>query len=112
MLAWKCFRISPRIPGFAVMMARTWIIGFPLRVASRGGEMRHRGVDAALPVWDAHDAEGHLDSRERAQQHRLVQIAHVADPEDAALQPVEPATQRDIEPVEAGLAERIGVVAL
>ena len=55
--------------------------------------------------------ERHLDRGERADQHRLVQIAEMADPEDPALQPVEPAAERHVEPVERGLAHRVGVAS-
>ena len=75
-------------------------------------EIRHRRVDAALAVRHADKVERHLDRGDRAEQHRLVQIAEMADPEDPALEPVEPAAERHVEPVERGLAHRVGVRSL
>jgi len=50
--------------------------------------------------------EGELDAGERAQQHRLVEVAHVPDAKDLALQRREPAPQRD-----AVAADRVRAIA-
>jgi len=72
----------------------------------------HGGGDAALPVRHAGEFERHFNRGERAEDHRLVQIAEMADAEDVALEPVEPAAERYVELVEAELPDLVGVVTL
>src|SRR5437016_3817583 len=72
-------------------------VGKPLVIFP--GEVLHRRLDAALAVWDADEVKRHLDRGDRAEHHRLVQIAHVADAEDPAAEAVEPAAERHVEAV-------------
>ena len=72
----------------------------------------HGGLDAAAPVRDAQRLERHLDRPEHAEHHRRVDVAHVRDPERAALQLTNPAAEDDAALLAAVVAERAGLVAL
>src|SRR5271165_7588587 len=71
----------------------------------RRHQVIHSGGDAALAVRHTGQFERHFNRGERAEDHRLVQIAEMADAEDMAAQPVEPAAERHVELVEAELAD-------
>src|SRR6185437_519692 len=77
-----------------------------------GGEVFHRRRDAALAVRDAGELERHFFGGEGAEEHRLVEIAHVADAEGAPVELVEPAADRDVEAVEGDAARLFGIVSL
>src|SRR5262249_4515578 len=77
-----------------------------------GGEVIHRRLHPASAVRHSGQLQRHLDGTEGAENHRLVQIAEMADAEHAAAQPVEPAAERDIEFVEGELAHLLGIPAL
>src|SRR5713101_1769270 len=78
----------------------------------RCDQVVHRCSRAAFAVRNAGQFERHFNGRNRAEDHRLVQIAEMADAEDMTAQPVEPAAKRHVELVETELADLIGVVAL
>ena len=64
----------------------------------------HRRLDAALAVRDLIDPQRHLHRGQRAQQHRLVQIAEMPDAEYLAPQLAQPTAQRNVEAVPRGIA--------
>src|SRR5258708_29369532 len=66
------------------------------RVRSILRESGDRRFDAARLIGDAAMLHGELDRAEGAQQHRLVEVAHVADAEDAPLQGAETAAEREV----------------
>src|ERR1700733_14037458 len=76
------------------------------------GEILHRRVDATVAVRHAGKAQRDLDRRERAQHHRFVEVAEMADAEQRALQRAESAAERNVELLEAELADEIGVESL
>src|SRR5215475_2728232 len=61
---------------------------------------------------DAQGAERHLDRAEHAEHHRGVDVAHVSDPERAALQVADPAAQDDAALLATIVAERARLAAL
>ena len=44
-----------------------------------GGEIVHRHLNPALAVRDAGHFQTHLDAAERAEEHEVVEVAHMAD---------------------------------
>src|SRR5215472_15761279 len=77
-----------------------------------GDQIVHCRGDAALAVWHTRQFERHLHCRQGSEDHRLVQIAEMADAEDVPLEPVESSTERNVELVEAELAHLVGVIAV
>ena len=65
--------------------------------ARRVDERRDRGVDAVAAAGDALHVQRRLDAGEAAEDHRLVDVAHVADAKDAARERAEAAGDRDLE---------------
>ena len=61
---------------------------------------------------DAVDAQCHLDRGKRAKQHRLIQITQMADPKNLAAELAQAATERHVETIPHGFAERVAVVAV
>ena len=59
----------------------------------------------------ARERKAHLDARERAREHQVVEVAKVPDPEHLALEPPEPRAEREVERGEDPRAQRVGVVA-
>src|SRR6266550_8510341 len=72
----------------------------------------HGGLEAAASVRDAQRAEGHLDRTEHAEHHRCIDVAHVRDPERAALQITNPAAEYDAALLTTIVAERARLAAL
>src|SRR5436190_7639730 len=72
----------------------------------------HGGLEAAVPVRNAERAERHLDRAEHAEYHRCVDVAHVRNPERAALQITDPATEDDAALLTTVVADRAGLEAL
>src|SRR5215469_12657040 len=72
-----------------------------------GDQIVHCRGDAALAVWHTRQFERHLNCRQGSEDHRLVQIAEMADAEDVPLEPVESSTERNVELVEAELAHLV-----
>src|SRR5215472_2550340 len=71
----------------------------------------HRRLNPAAGVRHPGQLECHLYSRYGAEDHRLVQVAKMADAEDPAAQSVESAAERDIEFVEAYLTHFVRIIA-
>src|ERR1035438_2709932 len=67
---------------------------------SRLGQIIERGANAALAMADAGEFQSHLDSRQRAGQHQIVEIAQMSDANDLARQFSEPRSQRHIKVVQ------------
>src|SRR6516165_6955141 len=74
-------------------------------------EVIHSCLHPAAAVRHAGQLQRHFHRRYGAEDHRLVQIAEMADTENPSAQPVEPAAERDVELVEAYLTCLVGVVA-
>src|SRR6266550_3587184 len=72
----------------------------------------HGGLEAAASVRDAQRAERHLDRTKHAEHHRCVDVAHVRDPERAALQITNPAAEDDAALLATIVAERARLAAL
>src|SRR5262249_13646646 len=96
--------------------AWTWpaigLLGGGARRACRGFEIIHRRLHAAFAVRDAGKREAHLDPRERADDGEIVGVAEMADAEHLAGKLGEAGAERNIEMLERGLAEAVGVLAL
>src|SRR6266404_6201350 len=58
------------------------------------------------------EIEPHLDARQRAHQHQVVEVSDMADPEQLALDLVEPGAERHVEILQHHFAEIVRVVAL
>src|SRR5215831_20415139 len=71
----------------------------------------HRRLNPAAAVRHPGQLERHLHGRYGAEDHRLVQIAKMADAKNPAAQTVEAATERDVEFVEAHLTRLVCVIA-
>src|SRR5580700_3692309 len=82
-----------------------------VRASGSARQKIHRRLDATLAVRHAVEAQRHLHAAQRAQHHRLVEIAEMADAEHRALQLAEPAAERDVEPLARRVAHRVGVMA-
>src|ERR1700730_11961066 len=91
--------------GAALLLQPTPSGAVPLTLA---GEVLHRRLDGTPAMRHAGEFERHLDGGDRAQHHRLVQIAEMADAEHAALQSVQSAAERHVELVERGLPDLVG----
>src|SRR5262245_45053176 len=75
-------------------------------------EIFHGGLEATASVRDAQGAERHLDRTEHAEHHRCVHVAHVGDPERAALQIANPAAEDDAALLATIVAEHTRLAAL
>src|SRR5499426_22798 len=75
--------------------------------AHLAAEIFHGGLQAAASMRDAQGAERHLDRAEHAEHHRCVDVAHVGDPERAALQIANPATEDDAALLATIVAEHV-----
>src|SRR5215469_5021802 len=75
-------------------------------------EVIHRRLDPASAMRHTGQLQRHFDGGDGAENHRLVQVAEMADAQHAAAQPVEPTAERDVELVEAELARLVRVVAI
>ena len=60
---------------------------------SHGPQQRHRRQSPAFMIWHPGIAQAHLDATERAHQHQVVEVAQVADAEDAVGDLRKPVTQ-------------------
>src|SRR5215831_9500804 len=95
---------------------RATVASILLRGGPRGlrgrDDVVHRGLHAALLVRHAGERQRHLGAGERAHQHRLVDVAEMADAEHLAGERAEARAVRDVEMLERERAERIAVVPL
>ena len=57
------------------------------------------------------EIETHLDARQRAHQHQIVEVADMADPEHLALDLVQAGAKRHVEVFEHHFTEIVGVMA-
>src|SRR5690606_26964999 len=69
------------------------------RVDARG-EVAERGRHAARTVRHFGEREPHLDARERAREHQVVEVPQVTDPEYLARNLAEPRAERHVERLE------------
>src|ERR1043166_3442072 len=87
-------------------------LGGGARRACRGFEIIHRRLHPALAVRHAGEREAHFDAGECAHDNEIVGVAEVADAEYLAGELREAAAERNVEMLERGLAEAIGVLAI
>src|SRR5215471_15850444 len=88
------------------------LLGGGARRACRGFEIIHRRLHATFAVRDAGEREAHLDAGKRAHDGEIVGVAEVADAEHLAGKFREAGAERNVEMLERGLAEAVGVLAL
>src|ERR1700730_3057269 len=86
-------------------------LGGGARWACRGFEIIHRRLHAALAVRHAGEREAHLDTGEGADDGQVVGVAEMADAEHLAGELGEAGAERNVEMLERGLAEAVGVLA-
>src|SRR5262245_8149551 len=87
------------------------LLGGGARRACRGLEIIHRRLHAALAVLHAGERQPHLDAGTRAHDGEIVGVDEMADAEDLARELGEPGAEGDVEVLERGLAEAVGVLA-
>src|SRR5262249_39672260 len=97
--------VTPSARTEATRRARSHL-GAPL-----ASKILRSGLEAAASVREPQRAEGHLDRAEHAEDHRCVDVAHVRDPERAALQITDPATEDDATLLATIVAERARLAA-
>src|SRR5262249_37165736 len=74
--------------------------------AHLASEIFHGGLNAAASMRDVERGERHLDRAEHAEDHRRVDVAHVSDPEGAALKMADPPPEDDAALLATVVAER------
>src|SRR5581483_11320009 len=72
------------------------------------GEIVERRRDAALLERHLVDRQTHLDARQRAGKHQVVEVAEMADAEHLALHLAEALAERHVEALQDGLAQMVG----
>src|SRR6202048_1896180 len=87
------------------------LLGGGARRACRGFEITHRRLHAALAVRHAGEREPHLDPGERPHDGEIVGVAEMADAEHLAGELGKAGAERNVEMLERGLAEAVGVLA-
>ena len=93
------------------LQSRNRFCGFLFCLRRAPGQDVHCGGGAGLLVGDVGEGEAHFDARDCAHEHEVVEVAEVADAEDAAFQLAEALAERHVEVFEDDCAECVGVVA-